>query len=156
MAGRLTIPQMVDWFLKQYVRERGVAPGGVVVTAWFVVPVSDLQARSVADIALFFDARDLALARGWIERGPRPGTFILTSAGHEAAIAAVQEVPLASAPETDQQTQTATPEKPSTKPEDEHLRRNLSGAARQQYRERRVSKPRNGRRAGRAILGSVR
>jgi len=119
---------MAHWFLNQCVRERGVAPGGVVATAWFVVPVSDLQARSVADMPLFFAARDFALAKGWIARGPRPGTYILTAAGYEAAIAEVQAVQLASAPEADQQDTHTTPEEPSTKPEDDNLRRNSSGA----------------------------
>lgn len=119
---------MADWFLDQCVRERGVAPGGVVVAAWFVVPVSDLQARSMADMPLFFAARDFALAKGWIARGPRPSAFILTATGYEAAIAERQEVLPASAAESDQQNALATPEIPSTDPEDEHLRRNLSGA----------------------------
>jgi hypothetical protein len=52
---------------------------------WFTAPVSELQARSVANMDLFFAGRDYALEQGWIEDGPRPGLIRLTSSGFQRA-----------------------------------------------------------------------
>jgi hypothetical protein len=81
----LTVQEMADWMLGYCVRERRCEAGQVAVIGWFTIPISELQAQSVADMALFYAGRDYALEQGWIEDGPRTGMFRITSAGYERA-----------------------------------------------------------------------
>jgi hypothetical protein len=77
--------EMADWILNYCVHERRCTEGDVAMIGWFKKPVSELQARSVADMDLFFAGRDYALEQGWIEDGPRAGMIRLTNSGYQRA-----------------------------------------------------------------------
>jgi hypothetical protein len=81
----LTVEEMADWILVYCVRERRCEAGQVAAIGWFKIPVSELQARSKADMALFYAGRDYALEQGWIEDGPRTGMFRISKSGFERA-----------------------------------------------------------------------
>jgi hypothetical protein len=81
----LTVQEMAEWMLGYCVRERRCEAGQVAVISWFTEPVAELQARSIADMALFYAGRDYALGQGWIEDGPRTGMIKLTESGYERA-----------------------------------------------------------------------
>jgi hypothetical protein len=77
--------EMADWILDYCVHERRCAEGDVALISWFKIPMSELEARSVADMDLFFAGRDYALELGWIEDGPRVGMIRLTNSGYQRA-----------------------------------------------------------------------
>ena len=81
----LTVQEMAEWMLGYCVRERRCEAGQVAVISWFTEPVAELQAQSIADMALFYAGRDYALEQGWIEDGPRTGMIKLTESGYERA-----------------------------------------------------------------------
>jgi hypothetical protein len=77
--------EMADWILDYCVRNRRCEEGHVVAIGWLKTPVSELQARSIADMDLLFAGRDYALEQGWIEDGPRAGMIRLTRSGYQRA-----------------------------------------------------------------------
>jgi hypothetical protein len=81
----LTVQEMAEWMLGYCVCERRCEAGQVAVISWFKKPVAELQAQSVADMALFYAGRDYALEQGWIEDGPRTGMIRLTQSGYQRA-----------------------------------------------------------------------